>query len=84
MKNFIFAFVIATVSAASFSVATAADDDVIHGRTATGIVAALKAQGVPVDSVEEWGGFVRVWSTAPSGAYAMQLFDPNTLQPAVR
>ncbi|MHA6689759.1 hypothetical protein [Devosia sp. A449] len=84
MKKFTLAAAIATVSVAAFSVAAIAEENLIHGHTELGLVAALTAQGVAVDGVEEWGEFVRVWSTTTSGANAMQLLDADTLRPVLR
>lgn len=42
----------------------------------------LQAKGVNVDSVEQWGSYIRAYVIGEDGRIVMQFFDENTLAPA--
>jgi len=44
------------------------------------IVQALKAKGVNVQDISDWGGCVKADVVRPNGTAAIQFFDPDTLQ----
>jgi hypothetical protein len=50
------------------------NDDPAH------IVAALRAKGISVGGIEDFGGCIRGYVTDSSGKQAMAYFDPDTLQ----
>lgn len=84
MKKFTLVAALATVAAAAFSISASADENLIHGHTEMGLVAALEAQGVAVNGAEEWGDLVRVWTIGAGGTNTMHLLDADTLRPVVR
>jgi len=82
MKTLSTAVFIAIAGLVSMPVLALADTDyTVHGRDDFVLETALRDQGTPVDSVEEWGAYVRAWTVDANGHSAMVLFDPDTLQP---
>jgi len=47
---------------------------------ATSIIAGLRAKGVNVSDIDDWGGCVRADVVRPDGSTHFEFFDPNTLQ----
>lgn len=73
--------VIATVAGLAVLPGVAMADTEIHGRSEFAVESALRAQGLSVSNVEEWGQYVRAYVRADNGATTMQFFDADTLQP---
>ena len=46
------------------------------------IVQQLKADGIDVNGVEEWGGYVRAYVTLDDGRQVQRFFEPGSLAPA--
>ena len=84
MNKFTLAVAATVLSFGTLSGVAIADDVTINERSEMVVIAALVAQGVSVDGVEEWGDYVRVWSNGANGGYSMSLFDATTLQPVTR
>lgn len=47
---------------------------------ATSIIAGLRAKGVNVTDISDWGGCVRADVVKPDGSTIFEFFDPNSLQ----
>jgi len=45
------------------------------------IIQRLSEQGVPVQSVEDWSGYVRAFVTNADGSTSMAIYDPIYLTP---
>ena len=55
-----------------------ADQDLTKAR----VISELKADGINVTDVEDWGGYVRAYVTLEDGRQVQRFFDADTLQPA--
>lgn len=47
---------------------------------ASAIIAGLRAKGVNVQDVQDWGGCVKADVVRPNGSTAMEFFDPSSLE----
>ena len=46
------------------------------------IITQLKADGINVNGVDEWGGYIRAYVTLDDGRQVQRFFEPVTLEPA--
>lgn len=84
MKSLSTAALVALAGLVAMPAMAMADTDIIHGRDDFVVESALRDNGTPVQSVEEWGPYIRAWVADADGHATMQFFDPDTLERVVR
>ncbi|WP_173088665.1 hypothetical protein [Devosia sp. 1635] len=57
------------------------EEQEVHGRSASSVIASLGQRGIAADAVEQWGEAIRVDVRGADGQGSFLLLDKDTLQP---